>query len=110
MFLKWWRYFVQEFTACEAANGIVSFKLKSIKISHFDGKKIVLNFFVKGKKYFFCFFQVTCILSLAVLHICFFWVVSQFIPVCVKFSSSDSLKETYKELEKMIAQAQKLAG
>lgn len=55
MFLKWWKYSVEEFPACGAASGIVSSKLKSIKISHLDGKKIVLNFFVKGKKYFFVF-------------------------------------------------------
>lgn len=47
MFLRGWKYFIEEFIACGAASGTLSFKLKSIETSHFDGKTVVLHFFVK---------------------------------------------------------------
>lgn len=103
MFLRGWKYFIEEFTACGAASGTLSFKLKSIETSHFDGKTVVLHFFCKiilrkMEKVFFCFSKL-CAYYLWQYFVfvwfdCFFWVVSQFVPVCVKFSSSDSLKET----------------
>jgi len=47
MFLRGWKYFIEEFTACGAASGTLSFKLKSIETSHVDEKTVVLHFFVK---------------------------------------------------------------
>lgn len=47
MFLRGWKYFIEEFIACGAASGTLSFKLKSIETSQVDEKTVVLHFFVK---------------------------------------------------------------